>query len=52
MITDAILLVVSEVGMGWSEQTAHILIILRMLVLVAHLKADRGSRRFSLENTT
>lgn len=52
MITDAILLIVSEVGMGWTEQTAHILIILRMLVLVAYLKADRGSRRFSLENTT
>ena len=52
MVADAILLIVCEIGVRWSEQTAHILVILRMLVLVAHLEADRGSRRFTFEHTT
>ena len=52
MVADAILLIVCEIGVRWTEQTAHILVILRMLVLVAHLEADRGSRRFTFEHTT
>ena len=52
MIAYAILLVIGEIGVRRTEQTAHVLIVLRMLILVAHLKTDRGSGRFAFEHTT
>ena len=52
MIANAILLVISEIGVRRAEEAAHILIVLRMLVLVAYLKPDRGSCRFAFEYTT
>ncbi|CUQ55948.1 Uncharacterised protein [Segatella copri] len=34
---------IGEICVRRAEETAHVLIVLRMLVLVTHLKADRGS---------
>ena len=35
-----------------TKETAHILIILRVLVLIAYDEADRASRGFAFEDTT
>ena len=52
MVAYAILLMIGEIGVRRTEQTAHVLIVLRMLILIAHLKTDRGSGRFAFEHTT
>ena len=44
MVTDAILLMIGVVGMRRTEETTHVLIVLRMLVGVAYLDTDRGAR--------
>ena len=44
MVTDAVLLVIGVVGMGRTEETTHVLVVLRVLVGVAYLETDRGAR--------
>ena len=50
MVADAILVVVGEVGMGRTEQTAHVLIVLAVLVGVADKEAYWGAGRLAFED--
>ena len=52
MVAYSIFAVVGEVGMRRPEKAAHILVVLRVLVCVAHEKSDGSACRFPLENTT
>ena len=44
MVADTIFIIIGVVGMRGAEQTAHILIVLRMLVLVSDDEADGAAR--------
>ena len=52
MVADAVFLEISIVGMRGTEHVAHVLIVLRMLVGVAHDEVDGTARRLTLEDTT
>ena len=51
MVSHTIFLVVGIVGMGGAEETSHVLIVLRMLVGVAHQKANRCAGGLPLKDT-
>ena len=51
MVADTVFLMIGVVGVGGTEQTAHIFIVLRVLVLVAHNEADGTACRLSFKNT-
>lgn len=51
MVAYAVLSGVSIVGMRWSEEAAHVLIILRVLISVAHDEANGATSRFALKHT-
>ena len=52
MIANTVFVMVGVVGMGGTEQTAHVLVVLRVLVGVAHDESDGAARRFALEDST
>ena len=51
MIAYTVFMMIGVVGMGGTEQTAHILVVLRVLIGVAHDKPDGTARRFALKDT-
>ena len=50
MVADAVFLLIGVVGVRGTEHVAHILVVLRMLVGVAHDEADGTARRLALED--
>ena len=50
MVAQAVLAVVGVVGMRRAEQRAHLLVVLRVLVLVAHDEADGAACRLAFEH--
>jgi len=52
MIAHTIFMMIGVVGMGGAEQTAHVLVVLRVLVGVAYDEADGAACGFALEDTT
>ena len=52
MVADAVFLLIGVVGMRGTEHVAHVLVILRVLIGVAHDEADGTARRLTLEDAT
>ena len=52
MIANTIFIIIGVVGMGRTEQTAQVLIVLRVLILVSDDESDGAARRFAFEDTT